>query len=247
MAAREWFRGFFDDAYLAILQSQRSAKTTRLEVDFLVETMGLSRGARILDVPCGYGRHSAELARRGMDVVGIDLSPAMIREARRRWPARTGLRFERGDMRRLDRRNSFDGVACLFTSFGYFNERENLAVLRRMAAALRPGGTLVIDHRNPAFYSKLPSRSWSQPDTGSFILEERTFDRRSGVIETTWILLRRGERPRRRAFRVQFWTLPQWRRALERVGLRFVRACGSFDGSQFRRTSYQLIVVAERA
>ena len=58
MATREWFRGFFDDTYLEILTAQKSTRRTRAEVDFLTKALRLKPGGRVLDVPCGFGRHA---------------------------------------------------------------------------------------------------------------------------------------------------------------------------------------------
>jgi len=106
----EWFTRFFDTAYVAQLREEKSAADTRAEVDFLVRRLRLPRGARILDVPCGYGRHAAGLARRGYVVTGVDLSRAMIAEGRRRFPEGPRLRLRRADMRRMDFHAEFDAV-----------------------------------------------------------------------------------------------------------------------------------------
>src|SRR5438309_5964637 len=136
MAAREWFRGFFDNTYLEILKAQRGTKRTRAEVDFLTKVLRLTRGARVLDVPCGFGRHSGELARRGYSVVGVDLSPAMLREARRLHREGERLRFVRRDMRRRADRGGIDAVGCLLTSIRDFMGRENVARLHEMGREL---------------------------------------------------------------------------------------------------------------
>lgn len=246
-APREWFRGFFDVTYLETDRPALTPKRTRAEVDFATRALGLRRGARVLDVPSGFGRHSGELARRGYSVVGVDLSPAMLRAARRSHHEGARLRFVRGDMRRLAYRAEFDAVVCLFTSFGYFSERENVLTLRRMARALRPGGRLLMDHRNPAFDVTLPTHSWRQPRPGLYVLWTLDVDRRTNVHEATWMILRRVERRViRKAFRLRLWTLAQWRRHLREAGLRLVRAYGDFRGRPFRPTSSRLLLLAER-
>ena len=136
----EWFTSFFDAAYVAQLREEKPPAQTRREVDFLLRALRPAPGARILDVPCGYGRHAAALAGRGFQVVGVDLSRAMIAEARRRFAGRPRLTFVRGDMRRITFDREFDAVVNLYTSFGYFTPAQNQAVLRRLARALRPGG-----------------------------------------------------------------------------------------------------------
>src|SRR6266478_350484 len=145
----EWFTSFFDAAYVAQLREEKPPAQTRREVDFLLRALRPAPGARILDVPCGYGRHAAALARRGFRVVGVDLSRAMIAEARRRFAERPRLTFVRGDMRKIAYRGEFDAVINLYTSFGYFTPAQNRAVLRRLAPRRSPGPGLRRDAAAP--------------------------------------------------------------------------------------------------
>jgi len=245
----EWFQQFFDDGYVAELCDQKPPGQTRREVDFVLRSLGLPRAARILDVACGYGRHAAELSRRGFRVVGVDLSRPMLDEARRRFREGTRLRFLHGDMRQLDFAAEFDAVICFFTSFGYFAPGQNEAVLRRMARALRPGGRLLVDHRNPAHDAALPRRNWYRSGPHRLILEDRCFDPRTKVTDCTQlVVLTGGDRAVQRRFRVQAFSLAEWRRMLGQAGLRLIRAYAGYDGRAFRAAeSERLIVVAEKA
>ena len=244
----EWFTSFFDAAYVAQLREEKSPAQTRREVDFLLRALRPAPGARILDVPCGYGRHAAALARRGFRVVGVDLSRAMIAEARRRFAERPRLTFVRRDMRRIAYRGEFDAVVNLYTSFGYFTPAQNQAVLRRLARALRPGGTLLVDHRDPVYDATLPRRPWYRAGSTRFILEDRRFDRRTRITESTQLVIAPGPRlVRQRRLRFQQFSLAQWRRMLRMAGLRFRQAYSGYDGRRYRAgATGRLIVVAER-
>lgn len=245
---REWFERFFDAEYVARLRDEKPLRQTRMEVDFLLRSLRLPPGVRILDVPCGYGRHAAELARRGFRVVGVDLSRSMIEEARRRFAARPRLSFRRRDMRRIAFRAEFDAVVNLYTSFGYFTPAQNEAALRRMARALRPGGRLLIDHRDPGYDATLPGRLWYRSGSKRFILEERRFDPRTKITESTQLTITTGRRRvAQKTLRLQEYSLPQWRRMLRRVGLRLQRAYSGYDARPYRAGSTgRLIVVAEK-
>lgn len=244
----EWFTTFFDAAYVAQLREEKPPAQTRREVDFLLRALRPAPGARILDVPCGYGRHASALARRGFQVVGVDLSRAMIAEARRRFAEGPRLAFVRADMRRIAFRGEFDAVVNLYTSFGYFTPAQNQAVLRRLARALRPGGTLLIDHRDPVYDETLPRRPWYRAGAKRFILEDRRFDRRTRITESTQLVVATGPRLiRQRRLRFQEFSLPEWRRMLGRAGLRFRSAYSGYDGRRYRPgATGRLIVVAER-
>src|SRR3984893_10207108 len=190
----DWFTTFFDRAYVAQLREEKSPAETRREIDFILRALRPAPGARILDVPCGYARHAVGLARRGFRVVGVDLSRAMLAEARRRFVERPRLTFVRGDMRRIAFRAEFDAVVNLYTSFGYFTPAQNRAVLRRLARALRPGGRILIDHRDPAHDATLPQRLWYRAGPRRFILEDRRFDRRTNVTDSTQLVVTTGRR-----------------------------------------------------
>jgi SAM-dependent methyltransferase len=245
---REWFEHFFDAEYVARLRDEKPLRQTRAEVAFLLRSLRLPRGARILDVPCGYGRHAAELARRGFRVVGVDLSRSMIEEARRRVAKRARLSFRRRDMRRIAFRAEFDAVVNLYTSFGYFTPAQNEAALRRMARALRPGGHLLIDHRDPSYDATLPGQLWYRSGAKRFVLEERRFDRRTKITRSTQLTITAGRRRVvQKTLRLQEYSLPQWRRLLRRVGLRLRRAYSGYDGRPYRPGSTgRLIVLAEK-
>jgi len=108
----------------------------------LARRCGRSPGRRWLDVACGTGRH-LEFLRRRFEVVGVDLSEPMLREARRRLP---GVRLVRGDMRSFDLGERFDVVSCLFSAIGYLRTEADLRrAFRTFAHHLRPGGVVLVE------------------------------------------------------------------------------------------------------
>ena len=144
---REWFAAWFDSAHYHTLYSHRSDAEAARFIDRLVERQILTPGAAVLDLGCGAGRHSRNLASRGFDVTGLDLSEESLRKARHGESAT--LRFVRQDMRAPFGVSRFDHVVNLFTSFGYFDDIEDhLTVVQNIASSLRPGGTVVIDYLN---------------------------------------------------------------------------------------------------
>jgi SAM-dependent methyltransferase len=151
-------------------------------------------------------------------------------------------------MRRIAYRAEFDAVINLYTSFGYFTPAQNVAALRRMARALRPGGRLLVDHRDPAYDAGLPRRLWYRTGERRFVLEDRRFDRVTKITDSTQLIVIAGRRGvAQRTLRFQEFSLPQWRRMLRRVGLRLLRAYSGYDGRPYRAGSTgRLILVAEK-
>src|SRR6266699_4868832 len=141
----DWFEQWFGEDYLHIYQHRDET-----EAEHLIELIASNLAGRdinsVLDLGCGAGRHTKVLCERWW-TVGLDLSMALLKEARRESP---DAPYVRADMRELPfASESFDLVVNLFTSFGYFDDdRDHARVLSCVCTALRPRGTLVIDFLN---------------------------------------------------------------------------------------------------
>ncbi len=170
-----WFEELADHLGSAYLRYSFT-KGTVAEVDSLVELAGLGRRSRALDVGCGPGRHAHELARRGVDVVGVDISATFVDLARA--AGIEGCRFERGDARRLGFAAEFDLAYSLCEGgFGLLGgpaadptdpDAGDLAVLDGMRRAVRPGGLVVVSAFNAYFQVRhLEDVSTFDVDTGT--------------------------------------------------------------------------------
>ena len=163
-----WFNPvaeFLGTAYLR----NAFTKGTEQEIDFVVAALGLALGQRVLDVGCGPGRHGLALARRGIEVVGVDLSPDFVALAREAATAE-GLpaRFEVLDVRDLAYAGEFDAAICLCQGgFGLLGGRDEGDVFGRIVAAVRPGGGLAVSafHAPFAIRHLEPGESYD-PATG---------------------------------------------------------------------------------
>jgi len=130
-AADPWYVEAFREGYLQ-LYPHRDLGAARREAAFLV-ARGL-RG-RVLDLCCGFGRHTLALREQGFDAIGLDLSPELLAHAAQGpgWELLRG-RLLRGDARVLPfAERSFGSLVNLFSSFGYFGEEGDRQVLREIA------------------------------------------------------------------------------------------------------------------
>ena len=140
----------FSPTWHTTFSAHRDERETEREAAFLARVLP-PPPARILDVPCGFGRHARGLAALGYAVTGVELDERVVAEARRR-RSRGAIDYHEGDMRDLSALpRDFDGVICMWASFGYFDSATNDAVLRGMGDRLRRGGRLVLDVYNPDF------------------------------------------------------------------------------------------------
>src|SRR6185312_7085529 len=110
---------------------------TTADVDFVERELQLSPGARLLDVPCGSGRHSIALAGRGYRVTGLDISAEAIGHAR---ALSADVEWLQGDMRHLPDEAGYDAALCLGNSFGYLGPAGTREFAAALARAVRPGG-----------------------------------------------------------------------------------------------------------
>lgn len=174
-----WYETAFGADYLD-RYGHRDADEARRQVDWIEGVLGWSGGERICDACCGAGRHLAELARRGYDAFGFDLSAALLREAvgprlradQRHWPVAGGV---------------LDSVIVMFTSLGYFaDDAENTRLFHEIARALKPSGGFVVDAADPAAV-----REGLQPHTvkdleAGRLVETRRVDGNRVVKDIVW-------------------------------------------------------------
>lgn len=172
MAKKADWQKFFDGHAPVYMQNSFTANTVK-EVDFLVEELRLKAGASVLDVGCGTGRHSIELARRGFWVTGVDLSEGMLTEAQKH-AAEAGVEVTlmQADAARMRPGRRFDGVICLCEgAFGLLGRGDDaleqpLAILRRVARALRPGARCLFTVLNG--YAAVRRRTQEDVEKGTF-------------------------------------------------------------------------------
>lgn len=160
-----WFEPIADHLGSAYLRYSFT-KGTLQEVGALVEWLGLRPGMRVLDVGCGPGRHSRELASRGLETVGIDISQRFIDEASAGAPE--GSSFLRMDARAMEYESEFDAVICLCQgAFGLMTAGgDDEEVVRRIARALKPGGMVAMSAFNAYFAVKYHESAAFDADSG---------------------------------------------------------------------------------
>jgi SAM-dependent methyltransferase len=146
-ATQPWFKDWFNSPYYYLLYFKRDKKEAADFINKLIEYLNPPPGSYMLDIACGKGRHSVQLASKGFDVTGIDLSEDSIEKAKQK---ETGnLHFYLHDMRLPFWINYFDYAFNFFTSFGYFRtRREHDNAIRTVAQSLKPNGIFVIDYLN---------------------------------------------------------------------------------------------------
>ena len=250
-----WYVRAFSADYLA-RYAHRSDELAHAELPFVLRALHLRERSIVLDLCCGAGRHSRALvaATAKGRVIGLDLSADLLRDAQAKNKTAKRLFFIRADMRRIPlATSSIDGVANLFTSFGYFKtDREHLSVLSEVARVLVPGGRFVIDFFNRDFVvPNLVKRSESESN-GCLISESRRYDARSRRIIKTIRIARQADAQAAtpaEVFResIRAYSAAELKSMLIEAGLKPLSVHGDLKGAAFnKKTSARCVWVAEK-
>lgn len=147
---QEWFEVWFDTPEYHLLYQHRDIDEAASFISHLMQSLNPNKNIRVLDLACGRGRHTVQLAGYGFDVHGLDYAPSNIAYAQQHH-SRDNISYWLHDMRDPFPCKDLDLILNLFTSFGYFEQsEEHECVLRNVYNALSPGGVFVLDYFNTA-------------------------------------------------------------------------------------------------
>lgn len=241
------FDEVFDvDEYLYFYEETLREEDTPRQVDFLLRELSVAPGARIVDLGCGHGRHTNELARRGYPVMGVDMVMGFLERAREEARREDlGVDYALGDARGLGAVESFDHAICLFDAFGFLDDAGNEEHLRSVASALVPGGTLLLDVRNRDWVVRniLPVTVLDKGD--DLMVDRHVFDTVTGrlVDRRTYV---RGGRVRTVTFSIRLYGLGELTALLRQAGLVVEKAWGGWDGAGVSMSRNRLLVMARK-
>ncbi|MCG3164874.1 MAG: dTDP-3-amino-3,4,6-trideoxy-alpha-D-glucopyranose [Bacteroidia bacterium] len=245
MTAKEpcWFEAWFDSPYYHLLYKNRNEEEAGFFIDNLVKKLDLKKGAKILDLACGKGRHAIHLNNLGYDVTGIDLSEESISIAQK--SENETLAFFVHDMRELYWANHFDCILNLFTSFGYFDdENDNLKTLQSVYDSLKPGGVFVIDFFNAAKVEReLVAAEIVTADNTEFHISRQIKD---GYIIKN-IEVRKGETSEHFMEKVQLILPEHFQKWFTATGFEIMNVWGDYSLNEFNpETSARLIMSVKK-
>ncbi len=245
----EWFENeeFWVDFKDILFHENRMEKTS-YQVDRFVEILDLKEDDRVLDLVCGIGRHSIELARRGFDVTAVDLTEQYIKEARNKADGENlDVEFVRADMREFERTESYDAVINFFTSFGYFEgKEENLKVLENVHSSLKPAGKFLLDVMGKEVLDKVYSEKDSVRVDGGFFVEERNFKDDGKILESNWKLIKDDGEVKEHKFIYRVYKEDEIISLLKEAGFTDVKTYGDLELSRYDGEADRLIVLAEK-
>ncbi|MFD1547507.1 class I SAM-dependent methyltransferase [Nonomuraea guangzhouensis] len=243
-----WYADFFTELPNAFWRAAVPEGTTAAEVGFVARVAGLRPGSRVLDVACGSGRHALELARRGYQVTGLDVSAEAIAHARATAAGeRLDLDLRQGDMRALPADVRAEAAMCMGNAFGYLEHAGTQRFLADLRGLVVPGGTLILDYGFVA-ESLLPNLALEEPPM-TFGGVEAVSVNEYDTANSRWLTsftFRRGTEEHRGTSVQYVYTAAEVVRLVAEAGFSGVELYGDADGTPFRLGSPRLLLVARR-
>lgn len=249
-----WYKKWFNrKEYLELYRHRNKQDAARI-TGLITKTLDLPKGSKVLDLACGNGRHSVFFAKKGFDVLGIDLSHYLIKEAKKNlltdyssWADR--LKFEIGDMRSIRYKNEFELVVNLFSSFGYFDsDTENYRVIKSITNSLKKGGYFFFDFLNETYLRKHIINYDITRRNRNVIIQVRNI--KENFVIKNIVMLKNSKKSEYADIiefqeKIRLFTLLEFRRMFYSAGLRIVRLFGDYSGRAFnKQKSERLIILA---
>ena len=230
-----------------VIFDERRWEQTQEEVTNIVSLLGISPGSSILDLGCGPGRHSLELARRGFSVVGLDRTRTYLEKARKRADIEgLNVEFIQDDMRSFCKPKAFNVVVSFFTSFGYFEDAaDDRKVVTNVYQSLKDQGVFLIDIMGKEILARrFRERGWHQLDDIT-VLQERRVCRDWSWIENRWIMIKDGEREEHTVSH-RIYSAVELVALLTGCGFDATDVYGDLAGAPYDHVAKRLIIVAHK-
>jgi SAM-dependent methyltransferase len=237
----------FWTTWAPFLFEERRWQQAQAEAADIISLLKLSPGAAILDLCCGPGRHSLQLAQTGFSVTGVDRTKTYLQKARKQ-AAKKGLDIEFicADMRDFCRPNGFEAVINLFTSFGYFEDiSDDKKVVTNAYRSLRNGGVFLIDTMGKEVLARIfRERDWYEAH-GFLVLQERKVSRNWGWMEGRWVMVKDGKAEEYEVSH-RLYSATDLAALLKDCGFTAVDAYGDLAGAPYDHTAKRLVVVGRK-
>jgi SAM-dependent methyltransferase len=239
----------FWGTFTRTLFSEQRWENAPKEVEGIIALLGIEPGAHVLDLCCGVGRHSLEMARLGYRVTGVDRTREYLDLARQK-AADEGLEVEflEGDMRTFRRPGAFDAIVNLFTSFSFFEDpNEDKKVVVNVQQSLRPGGMFLIDLMGKENIARIfLQHDWHEEEDGTLMLQERKVSEDWSWMENRWIQIKRSGKRKEYIFSHRLYSATELKNLLKECGFNDVRAHGDFKGAPYDQNAKRLVVLGRK-
>lgn len=243
----DWIRDFFTGLWLEVQKNFYSEKQSLAQTKFILDVMGLRGKKKVLDIPCGNGRISNILTRKGFNVTGVDFNKHLFSLFAKREALKKKLktRFFNISMFDIKWENEFDTAICFWGSFGYSNDENNINFLRKIYNSLRKNGKFLIDTVTAeTLLPRFQKRGWMKV-RDIYVLENRNYDALNSRINVEWTFIKKGLAETRYTS-IRLYTYLELVNILREIGFRMFISYGSFNKDKFTFNSNRLYLVARK-
>lgn len=242
-----WFETYFRGVSMDLWKNTITPEETLGESLLIERLLACPPKSVLLDAPCGNGRHAIELAGRGHQMTAIDISQALVREAKANANIiGRQMDIQQADMRQMVYESKFDGAYCLGNSIGYLEHGDLETFFAALSRALKPGGRFLIQS-GMAAESILPNfkeREWHKTENAHLLIENR-YHPSNSCLETEYTVVQNGRTETRRSWHWVF-TAAEIQRLLERAALRVIDMHSGLDGKEFKLGNPRLFLLGDK-
>ena len=242
-----WYEDFFQGINCELWEKAVPDDWTKKEVDFLVSELHIKSNQSVLDIPCGFGRHSVELAKRGYNVIGVDISERFIKNLNEKISAdKLPVQTILGDILTIDIKQKFAGAVCMGNSFGYFDIDKMKLFVAKVSSCLTIGSKFIINSGMIA-----ESILANFPKNKSFTVEDITMDITNiynlldGYMISN-IVYTKENKKEEHSFKHYVFTLGEVKRLLKGCGFKINAVHSSPAKEEFKLGDPQIYIVAEK-
>ena len=245
-----WYEDFFQGINCEMWEKAIPAEVTKQEIDFLLCEFNLQPGQHILDIPCGFGRHSIEFAKRGFNITGIDISPTFLQGLTAKINSeRLNIKVIQGDILTVQLNEKFSGALCLGNSFGYFNFDRMKLLVGKVSSWLETGSKFIINSGMIA-ESILPNLAhYSENKTytvGDITMDVTNVYHVEDSYMVSNLLYTKEGKKEEHSYKHYVFTLGEVKRLLKLCGLNTIANYSSTSKEAYKLGDQQVYIVAEK-
>lgn len=237
----------FWETWGPIMFSEKRLADAPKEIESIISLLNIKPRAHVLDLGCGVGRHSLELARRGFHVTGVDRTASYLdRAAKQAVKEELRVEFVQEDMRKFCRPTAFDAAINMNTSFSYFEDpEEDRQVITNVYRSLKSGGVFVLDTMGKEILARVfKDKDWSQ-EGEVFVLQERRVSHDWSWMENRWIIFQDGKRTESKVTH-RLYSATELAALFANSGFKGINIYGDLSGSAYDHMARRLVMVGKK-
>ena len=242
-----WYESFFTGINCEMWEKAGTKEWTDAEVAFIIDVLNVPEGSHILDVPCGTGRHSIELAKQGYALTAVDISEEFINGLRRKVEEQHfNIDVIHANIVKHEITGCFDGAICLGNSFGYFQFEDMRAFVKKVASVLKPGAKWIINSGLAAESFLAKFKKDGRYELGDLTMEiNNEYDEWNSCLLTTLTYTKNDNQEIHR-FKHHVYTIAEIIRLLNSYQLKTSALCSGTNKAEFRLGDPQVYLIAEK-